>query len=519
MFRVIWFLGCLLVAALLAVICQSLIPVLTSSLSPDGISHGIYDLLNRSGIVRIATSMALFGVFMTILGLGGQVLVDFIFTRRFHQDLEKIQNAQKPGSPMRVQDFMNAATEAGDLLVPSQNYVASANASEGASVLTVPLPAERFYGYQTQVQSRLHLWLFHNLPSVLFAAGFILLFLALVVGVDDMLFRSQISSQQPVSGLLRPLQIGVLAVAVTGIASIIVRLLVSFLVELRRDQALQLNSLLDSLFLRTPSETDALRQPLKVLSDAQVLIAEDRTEQMGKVVNDALALLTDKLAGEFNKQIKSTGKLLEETEKQVTKSTVAVQAAHETLSKYARGQSSAIDKALGAALKNHLRDDEKARAALTKTVGQAVKSLDDGLKSSAKSTTDLIEGSLSTLNAQFGAGLTDTATNLKETQADIARLVSAIEKLASRPIEVTAPTSPAREEYLRLVGTEDPALDTPSLDDLDSNADRADKLTQTLKRGGGLKPKKNAGAKASGKLSSALKDLKDGSNPSDLPDL
>lgn len=524
MFRVIWFLGCLLVAALLAVICQSLIPVLTSSLSPDGISHGIYDLLNRSGIVRIATSLALFGIFMTVLGLGGQVLVDGIFSRRFFQDLDDFKKGAKPGTPIRVQDFLNAATEAGDLIEPSRNYVASANAADTASVLSVPLPAERFYGFQTQVQGRLHLWLFKNFPSVLVGTGFILFFFALVAGVDDILFRSQISSQQPISGLLRPVQIGFLSIAITAIAALIVRLIVGFLVEFRRSQAVRLNSLLDSLFLRSSGDTDSLRQPLKVLSDAQVLIAEDRTEQMGKVVNDALALLTDKLAGEFNKQIKSTSKLLEETEKQVTKSTVSVQEAHETLSKYARGQSAAIDKALGAALKNHLRDDEKARTALTKTVSQAVKALEDGLVSSTKSTTEMIEGSLTALNAQFGTGLTDTAKNLKATHADIAKLVAAVEKLATRPVNITPPRTPAREEYLRLVGEDEPPLDTPPLgdlerDDLEGSADLADELTKTVKRGGGSKPRKKAGAKASGKITSALKDLRKGSNPTDLPDL
>jgi hypothetical protein len=525
MFRIVWFMLCLFVAALLAVVCQSLIPVITSSVSPDGISHGIYDLLSRSDIVQFASGLALFGIFLTVLGLGGQVLVDGLAARRFHQDLDAFHRNTDDSDLIKGRDFLKIAAETGDLAEPCAEYVASSKTAD-SQPLSVPLPADRFFGTEKQINNRLHLWLFSNLHWALITAGIVLFLLAIVSGIDDMLFRSLISSQQPMTGLLRPLQSGTFAIAMTLMSALAVKLIVQFFIALRRAQTVRLTSFLDSLFLRSSGDVAELRQPLKTLSEAQVLIAEDRTEQMGRVIDQALKRLTDKLAGEFNKQVKSTSKLLEETEKQVTKSAVAVGAAHDALAKYARGQSSAIDKAIGASLNKHVKDEIDARKEIVSAVGEAMVALEKGMNASSKAAAKELQKSLETLNENYGGGLTDTAEALKQSQSDIADLVRAIEHLASRPVETHAQPGSAREDYLRLVGDDEPAeaLDPiAGLDlegDVEENAERVDRLTRALRLSGKQKPGKGGKKPGSGeKLSSALKSIKDGSQPGDLPDL
>lgn len=520
MFRIIWFFLCLFVAVLLAVIGKSLFPFLISEVSPDGVSHGIYDLLSRSSVVRTAVTAGLFVLFFTLLGLGGQVLVDALTMRRFQQMLAA---RTRLDAPTTYRDFMQIAADAGDFAETADAYALHRTSAEREALQT-KLPAAQVFDDQSQIRGRLNLWLFDNILVFSCSIGAALFLFALVAGVDEIVFQSQLSMRAPVNGLLPPLQSGLFALAIMVIVGLAARAATSYLVDLRRSQLMRFTSLLDGLFFVGQSATEALNKPLKALSDAQVLIAEDKSDQLSKALATVLTDFRDNLAGEFSKQIKSTSKLLEETEKQVTKSTVAIEAAHDALAKYARGQSAAIDKSIGAALNSYFKDETKTRAGLNTAITDSVKAASDSLTNSSKSASKALEDALERLNDSYGGGLTDTALALKQTQHEIAQLARSVELLATqRP----APIGDQREDYLRLVGEEEFADDPPPLGTLDlpdaeegADEEQIATLTEAL-RGKAMKGKTRKGSKsaASKDLTSKLQDLKKGLGPTDLPEL
>ncbi|MEO0410698.1 MAG: hypothetical protein AAF221_02500 [Pseudomonadota bacterium] len=523
MFRVIWFIGCLIVAGLLAVIGKSLIPFVVSEFSADGVSHGIYDLLSRASIVRSAITIGLFTLFFTLLSLGGQVLNDALTMRRFHQQIAKRAGKGNADTAMSCLDFLKLSADAGDYAEPSALYAEHRTSIE-KEPLRAKLPARTIFDEQSQVRSRLNLWLFDNILTFALGAGFTLFLLSLVIGVDDVVFQSQLSLRTPVNGLLPALQSGLFALAIMAIAGLLARLFTGFVVDLRRSQLARFTVMLDGLFYVGQSAIESLQKPLKSLSDAQALIAEDRSEQLSKTMAQALESFKEGLTGEFTKQIKSTSKLLEETEKQVTKSTVAVEAAHDALAKYARGQSTAIDKSIAAALNTYFKDETKTRAGLNQAISESMEAASNTLKSASQGSADTLKEALAKLNESYGGGLTDTAQALKQTQQEMSGLVRAIEHLAAQ-----RPAAPAgqREDYLRLVGDEDFSNDPPPLHGLGSGGKEGNtgeqqlaQLREVLKgKPSGAKNGPKGAKKATKEMSSKLDDLKKGLDPDELPDL
>lgn len=523
MFRIIWFIGCLVVAGLLAVIGKSLIPFVVSELSADGVSHGIYDLLSRASIVRSAITLGLFTVFFTLLGLGGQVLNDALTMRRFHQQIAKRAGNGASETTISCLDFMKLSADAGDYSDPSMLYAAHRSSGE-KEPLRAKLQASMVFDEQSQVRGRLNLWLFDNILTFALGIGFTLLLFSLVIGVDDVVFQSQLSLRTPVNGLLPSLQSGLFALAIMAIAGLLARLFTGFVVDLRRGQLARFTTMLDGFFYVGQSAIESLQKPLKSLSDAQALIAEDRSEQLSDTMAKALESFRDGLSGEFTNQIKLTSKLLEETEKQVTKSTVAVEAAHDALAKYARGQSAAIDKSIAAGLNSYFKDESKTRAGLNKAISESMETASNTLQSSSQANVETLKEALATLNENYGGGLTDTALTLKQTQQEISGLVRAIEHLAAQR---HTPPAGQREDYLRLVGDEDFSQAPPPLSALgndgkddDNGEQQLAQLREVLKgKSAGTKRGPKGAKKASKEMSSKLDDLKKGLDPEDLPDL
>ncbi|MGD1955135.1 MAG: hypothetical protein ACFBZ9_07860 [Sphingomonadales bacterium] len=523
MFRIIWFFGCLFVAVLLAVIGKSLMPILASQLSPDGISHGIYDLLSRSNVVGTSVVLALFLFFFTFLALGGQVLVDGLTMRKFFQQLFEKSQISGGQNAVSFLEFMKVASDSGDFAGPAEDYATHRSSGE-QEPLRAKLPANHFFDDQTQIRSRLNLWVFDNMLVIASVLGLGLFFLAMVIGVDDVVFQSQMSLRTPVSGLLTPLQEGLFALFILLITGLACRIMTGAMVDVRRTQVTRFNGLLDGMFLSEDSGLESLQKPLKALSEAQALIADDKSDQLGKAMESALKAFKTSLTGEFTKQIKSTSKLLEETEKQVTKSAVAVEAANDTLAKYARGQSNAIDKAIASSLNQYFKDEDKSRAGLQDAISNAVKTATQALETGSAESAAALKQALDQINQNYGGGLSGTAKALEDTQGEIARLVAAVERLAALP---PRQAGGAREEYLRLVEDGNlqtvPATDASPLKDIEPGIsdEQVTQLTETLKRerdAGNEIPKK-ASKEASKRLENALKSLRNQSEPKDLPDL
>ncbi|MEM7570328.1 MAG: hypothetical protein AAF337_11080 [Pseudomonadota bacterium] len=516
MFRAIWFFGCLAVAIMLAVIGKSLVPLLTSEISPDGISHGIYDLLSRSSSVRTGLVFSLFIVFFTILGLGGQVLVDALTMRRFHQRLME----RSSETPITHIDFMKLASDAGDFAETAEAYADHRTSAEQEALKT-KLPAAQIFDEQSQIRNRLNLWLFDNSLVFSLSLGAILFLLARVIGVDDVVFQSQLSLRTPVNGLLPALQAGLFALALLAMAGLFARIVTGFMVDLRRSQLARFTSLLDGLFFTGQSALDAVAKPLKTLSDAQALMAEDRSEQLSETMAAALKDFRDSLTGEFTKQVKSTRKLMEETEKQVNNSTVAVEAAHDALAKYARGQSAAIDKAIAAAINNYFKDETTTRAGLNKAITDSLEAAADTIKQTSESSMQSLQAGLDQVNASYGGGLTKTADALKQTQLEMSLLVRAIERLAS-----SAPDPSQTQDFPRLVNDDDFAdaprpLEPLSVEEAPSEEDNARiaQLTDALRGKAKSTRMKQGGQQPAETLSNKLKDLKAELGPEDLPEL
>lgn len=459
MYRNIWFLSCVGVAGLLAVTGQALVPVVINSVAPDGIPPGLFELLSRSDSVKLATIIALFGIFAAFLGLGGQILVDSFAIRRLVGGLKGLASETGSDAGLTGEALRALAEYSSDLSEPISRYVAASELGN-EQPLKVSFPAATFLSSDVQISSRLHLWFYNSLFAGLIGAGLVLFLIAIAAGIDELVFKSVILTPQPLNGLLQPLQVGVFAISITLTAAILVRLLVQFFIALPQRQLTQLTSLLDSLFLANDSSANAIAKPIRMLAEAQQQIAQDKSEQLGTVIESALSKMSEALTGEFTSQVKTLGDLMGQVEKQVASSTTAVTQAQDTLARFANGQSDAIDQAIAAALTERVKNEKKAQEGLVKSARKAMETLTTDLTKAHQATVETLETRLTTLqeSLQMNAAVLPTQlTALDEAaaqdmQANLAALQatqqSTIKTIVEELVAAQSGTAKALEDRL-----------------------------------------------------------------------
>jgi len=379
--------------------------------------------------------------------------------RRIASALRDLAAKSGPEATLTGAQLRHLADQSSDLSDPISRYVA-ASALGSEHPLKVSFPAATFLNVDVQISGRLHLWFYGSLFSGLICAGLVLLLIALAAGIDELVFKSVILTQQPFSGFLKPLQIGVFAVSITLAAAFLVRIMTAFFIGVPRRQLAQLTSLLDSLFLANESSANTVAKPMRMLAEAQQQMAQDKSEQLGTVIDAALRRMSDTFTGEFASPVKTLGTVIGQVEKQVASSTAAVTHAPDTLARFANGQSDAIDQAIAASLKERVEHEKKAQDTLVKSARKAMETLTTDLTKAHQATVTTLETRLTALQeslqinaaalpAQLGQ-LDDVAA--QDIQANLAALQatqqSNIKAIVEELLAAQNAPSPALEQRL-----------------------------------------------------------------------
>jgi len=523
-FRFIWFFGCIAVALLLGMVGQKLAPIALQTIASTHLPDGLITLLGQSSIVKFALAASLFALFVTFMGMGGQALVESLTLRRFRLDLSQLARDSGPKSPITAQDVFDLTEKSPDFAAPVSRYVASSRAKANEP-LRIPHPADRFLSYEIQAKNRLHIWLYSSLFAGMIGLGIALFLFALVSGIDEMMFKDAIASELSAAALLRPIQAGSFALGLSIAAAVITRFMVRFFIEARRGQIVRLNAILDSLFLSNEASVTGLEKHIQRLADSHIAVDQNHNEQLGKMIDKALKRISDKFNTEFGNQIKATAKIVEDADKQVAKSTTAITKAHDTLAKYASGQSAAIDKAIRNSLQTHLKDDHKAADRVADAAAKAMDGFTADLGKAHAALIQTLEDRLAKLpEIQASAG-TDLAPYVERFEQEITRLTAAITDLTNAPVPSYEDTGNAAAdiiaaEYLKLVDEPDDTAGGLSADiDTEDTAERVGRLTEALRQNAGDdKTQRLKEREAGDAIDAAIDGLRNNTRTSDLPD-
>ncbi len=298
--RTLWFTISLLLSVAAGYFGYGLLPSLIDSMTTGILPSSYIYLLKNNFFIMLSGQIAIGILAMVLLGFVLPALIDGIMIWQARQRIAAFPEKSRAKSRSLIAEFMAIFNNIPLLLDNARGYAeyleelpqaASGTKTQGREDLPrlhTRVAAQGFFPITRMVDRPLRSWLFTQLPALLLAIGLVICLIATLLGVHD---YKEVLPMDPVGSssiLWTRLEIGIFALTLAAVGSLLCAAINRVVLGLRRGQAADFCDALDLKFSFTP--------PTVVLDE----ILRSQQEQ-GKAGSMAL----EKMSGEVTLVLKS----------------------------------------------------------------------------------------------------------------------------------------------------------------------------------------------------------------------
>ncbi len=524
MLRHIWFLLATVFSAVIAVVAYPWLPTAIDAVTPGVLSQDFVLLFRQDPFTLIAGYVSIAALALFVLVFVGLAGLDGIRIQIARRKLTQLRDdaARTEDVPVRER-FLAAFSDSPQFTRLAERYAASidghdAGSSEGRRAgsreLWSTMPATAVFNAWSLGERHLYLWFFAVLPLALAGLGVLSLVVSLLFGptitAGAATAIGETGAAIPVSALP-----GLICLALTWTAALIIAVVMRAVLALRRDQARDLADIVDSLFhggaeiryladvaqatrgtarditasisklgnklhqdmvtygqrmleasqahadvmLEKLSEAieAALSKPLAKLTTATQQQTRNQNTRVKKLLDSVLVDFTKELEKHFGGQVKEVEALLKASAKTAGNVEKSFRDAVQALAKQSQAHGQALADQIASSLKQVKTDESERYAALAQDLRDFTQALRDQVETHSQRFEELLENQLSKTEELASSVLNKGAADIARTAASFEALQGSLESMITLITPIMRQVIENQESLLSAVEAESSA--------------------------------------------------------------